>query len=569
MIAATRFWRFCHGVVETLVGRTLGAVFAVDEDLRIVAWNRNAEQGLGIPVSEALGRPCYEIMPAVDVGSGRPCEEGCPLIQRTTGSAWAHNRVLQAPWAGGKQTHLDCFFLKCILPTFERGNICFVGPTAAAAADSRSLVLETVEAIYPVISESVGSQEALAVFVSTLLRTTSADAGELFLLDPESHDLVLMEHQGLPTEAVREFRQSSIGDEFPDLIRRSRVPLLAAGTWPGGSPSGIPGWYLSAPLVAESRILGALCIASKQSEYDIASAVRILFPVAVQVSAYLRWAYLVGEKRQGPDRETLPRETSRLQINCLGPFEVFVDGEPIPMARFQRFKRALTLLKLLVAHRGRPLPRQALMEFLWPGSDPRRSSGNLRVVLHALRRSLEPELEAGRVSSFILSQGDLVHLDPSDRVWVDAEQFAKGVSQAAETAVDGDGERALTEYRRVASLYRGEYMGEERYSDWCSLERTHLKEVYLNMRRQMASILAESGDVAGAIDSCRAALGVDQGREEIHRQLVGLLWEAGRRDEALRQYEACRKILRDEIGVEPSQETEALRRTMIAQVPRR
>ena len=99
---------------------------------------------------------------------------------------------------------------------------------------------------------------------------------------------------------------------------------------------------------------------------------------------------------------------------------MFVDGRPVPLSRFRRFK-ALTLLKFLVANRGRPMPRESLMELLWPEGDPARTSGNLRVVLHALRRALEPDVNRAETSSFIMCAGDLVHLEPSSGIWVDAE----------------------------------------------------------------------------------------------------------------------------------------------------
>ena len=63
------------------------------------------------------------------------------------------------------------------------------------------------------------------------------------------------------------------------------------------------------------------------------------------------------------------------------------------------------------------------MEVLWPGSEPSRAGANLRVVVHALRRGLEPDLGKGMKSSFVVSDEGFVYLEPSARVWVDAEEF--------------------------------------------------------------------------------------------------------------------------------------------------
>lgn len=546
--------------MEKVVARLPGAAFAVDQSLRVLAWNRKAEEGLGLPAAKALGRLCYEVVPAVDVETGLPCQETCPLAHGSPRHGWAHNRVLRAPWAAGRRTRLDCFLLRCLFPGPEQGNICFIGTPTASTVDAHSRVLEAVEAIYPVVSGPGDAGKALGVFVRTVLRAASADAGELFLLEPSTQELVLVEHQGLPTETVREFCRSVIGEGFPGLMISQKVPLLAVATAMGEAPARPSGWYLSAPLVRDGRIMGALGIASRRDDFDVASAARILFPVAVHASAYLRWAYSAGEEGQKAVGTALPSVAGRLRFYCLGSFRAVLDGEELPRARFHRLK-ALALLRFLVARRGRPTSREALMELLWPEADPARASGNLRVVLHALRRGLEGHTGRGRV---ILSEGDLIYLDPSSRVWVDAEDFVQRARRATELAGQTQDDEALDECRRAAELYKGEYLEDEPYSDWCLFERERLKETYLNLLKLMASTLAKRGDLAGAIDACRAALSADPGREEMHRELVGLLWQAGRRDEALRQYETCRRILQDELASEPTPETQSLYQALLA-----
>ena len=256
---------------------------------------------------------------------------------------------------------------------------------------------------------------------------------------------------------------------------------------------------------------------------------------------------------------------SRLRIHCLGTFRIAVDGEAVPLERFRRLK-AITLLKYLAAHNGGPVTREALMEILWPGANPAQARGNLRVVLHALRRSLEPGLENGRASSFAISRGDLVYLDPSSQVWIDSEEFSRMARQAARLLSEGKTDEALSECRQAASLYQGEYLEDEPYSDWCLFERARLRELYIDLLKRMASILDARGDTAGAIDAFQTALGVDIGREEVHRQLMKALWQTGRRGEALRQFETCRKVLREEIGVEPTKETKGLYQAILADI---
>lgn len=552
------------GVIQAIVSRIPGAAFAVDARLQVVAWNRRAEEGLHLPASEAVGRACYEVVPAVDVETGRPCYECCPLVDASPQYGWAYNRVLRAPWAAGRRrTRLNCFLLKCLFPSSQQGTLCFVGPPTAAAIEAHSRVLEAIESIYPVVSGPADVKKALSVFVASVLRATGSDAGELHLVDHETGEMMLMEHQGLSAEAMREYLGSEVGGDLATLIAGSEVPLLAVVAPQGEGDPTAAGWYLCAPLVVEGRVLGALGVVSRRPDFDVAAAGRILFPVAVQLGVYLRWAYLVGEEPREGVSTRGQDGAARLRFYCMGRFRVFVDGEAVPMGTFRRLK-ALALLKFMVASRGRPVSREALMELLWPEADPAHAGGNLRVVLHDLRRALEPRRDRGSPSSFVAREGDLVYLDPSPRVWVDAEEFVRSAREAARFAGQGRDEEALTACQTAASLYGGEYMEDEPYSDWCLFERERLRENYLNVLKLMVSILERRHDMGGAVETCRTALTVDRGREDFHRELMRLLWRAGRRAEALRQYDTCRRILWDEIESEPSEETDLLYRAVLA-----
>ena len=548
--------------VEGIAGRAPGVVLSVDSDLRVLAWNRGIDGDLLFPAADILGRPCYELVSAVDTETGGPCHESCPVVRGENRPGWAHSRVLEVKGAEGRKIRMDCLLIKCLTPETGRSHLCFMDSPYDDKLETHTRILQVIEAVYPVASSGADVHEVLAVALKAVLKATSADGGEVFLVDRETGELAPSEHQGLPLETMEEFRRSVIGAQFPELFAEFRLPLLASGTWKASGQADVPGSYICAPLVAEGRVLGALGIVSQDEAFDAATATRILFPVAAQLGVYLGWALLTSERDGEPSEAAPTTATSRLQINCLGPFSVVLDGKPIPIGRFHRLK-ALTLLKFLVAHRGRPIPRETLMELLWPEADPARAGANLRVVLHTLRRTLEPDLKKGEASSFIISQRDQVFLDPSSRAWVDSEEFVKGSRSATTLVSQEEIDGSIEEYRRAASLYRGEYLEDEPYSDWCLFERERLKEVYINLCKLMASVLANHGQTTQAIDAYHTALGVDQGREEVHRELMILLWKDGRRDEAIRQFEVCRRILREELVVEPATETQTLYKAML------
>ncbi|MBI4307554.1 MAG: winged helix-turn-helix domain-containing protein [Chloroflexi bacterium] len=539
-----------------------GAVFAVDADLRVVAWNQGAEQGLQVPAREAIGRACYEVVPAVDVESGRPCYERCPLVQGTSRYGWAYNRVLRAAWAGGKRVRLDCFLFKCVFPDSLDGTLCFVGPQGAAEADAQSRALEALEDVYPAVARSGDPQDTLRSALGAVLRATGAETVQLYTLDSDAHALVLFAQMGANPDSLEGFARSALSREMLDLVGRSQVPVLISRARGVASPESTE-WAICVPLQAEERVLGALVATTNAPRFNVGVAARVLFPVAVQLSVYLRWAYSTHGQVWPPSSRgatSLP-EARRLEFYCFGSFRLMRNGMPVPTAGFHRLK-SLSLLKYLVAHRGRPISRDQLIEVLWPESDPARAGNNLRVVLHDLRRALEAIIGPQRSQAVLRNEGDMVFLDPSDSLWVDVEEFVSTLRRAGALATRGLLDEALAEMGRLGTIYCGDFLADEPYSDWCLAEREQLREVYLHQWERLGALLAEQGRSGDAEEAYRAALGLDPIREDIHRRLMGVLWRSGKKDEALRQFELCRTVLRREIGVAPSEETQALVRSM-------
>ncbi|MGH2561620.1 MAG: hypothetical protein ACRDJH_21340 [Thermomicrobiales bacterium] len=82
-----------------------------------------------------------------------------------------------------------------------------------------------------------------------------------------------------------------------------------------------------------------------------------------------------------------------------------------------------SLLLLLLAARGRRLPRDQVLDALWPESEPGAALNALYKALHGLRRTLEPELKSGRDSAFVEAGGDAIGLRPTVDLWVDVDLF--------------------------------------------------------------------------------------------------------------------------------------------------
>ena len=251
-----------------------------------------------------------------------------------------------------------------------------------------------------------------------------------------------------------------------------------------------------------------------------------------------------------------PRPHEHLDIRCFGSFELYRQGKLITPDMIQR-RKTLTLLKILLIRDGHAVPRDALVEFLWPEADPRAGANRLYVLVHALRRLIEPEQQDHRWTH-ICNDGDHYYFNAEAPYRLDIEEFRKHVALGRRSESEGNMAAGIDAYERSVSLYRGDLLEEEPYAEWCWGEREHFREEYLDVLRKLAAFYLEQGPAEKGIELYRLALRNDPLREEMHRGLMRGLWAAGRRNEAMNQYKLCRDILLRELDVAPLPETERL-----------
>lgn len=216
-------------------------------------------------------------------------------------------------------------------------------------------------------------------------------------------------------------------------------------------------------------------------------------------------------------------------------------------------------LKYLAVHRRRVVPREVLMELLWPEAGLEAGTRNLKVLIHTLRRALAAELPAGGPEMVTYREGGYL-FDPHGVVWFDVDEFLHRLGAARAHQRAGALAQAAAEYRAAEEAYSGDYLESDPYEDWAAAERERLRELYLLAVAELTGLLAEGGEYQSAIHYCRRALARDPYRESVHRSLIRYLWWTGQGAEALRQFQQCRALLRREMGIEPLPETVALAR---------
>lgn len=228
-----------------------------------------------------------------------------------------------------------------------------------------------------------------------------------------------------------------------------------------------------------------------------------------------------------------------LRLSLLGPFEArWSDGEPAELAS----RKASALLAYLAVERGRPHPREQLATLLWSDTGEERARHNLRQGLSRIRRSCGP---------VIVSHGDALQFDPATCT-TDVEDFER-----LSASDDPD------ELRECLRIYRGDLLDglltrEAAYEEWLLVARRRYRNLACGAADRWTSSLEAQGRIPEAIEALNLRLAMDPACEPAHLLLMRLLVRAGRRSDALRQYQACEEALARELGAEPGAEAKDL-----------
>lgn len=234
-----------------------------------------------------------------------------------------------------------------------------------------------------------------------------------------------------------------------------------------------------------------------------------------------------------------PERVGRVAIQTLGAFRVHRGRQVVAVAEWQS-RRARDLLKILVARRGRPTPREMLMEMLWPEEDPSKLPHRLSVALATVRAVLDPA-KRHAPEHFAAGDRDAVHLDLSS-IEVDVERFLACAQAALQ---DG----SMHRLQEAEALYTGDFLEENAYAEWAVPLREEARAAYTSVARALARAAEASGRLDAAVRYRLRMLERDPYDEESHLELVATLVAAGRHGEARRRYGAYVNAM-EQIGVE-------------------
>jgi predicted ATPase/DNA-binding SARP family transcriptional activator len=246
-----------------------------------------------------------------------------------------------------------------------------------------------------------------------------------------------------------------------------------------------------------------------------------------------------------------------LTLSFLGSPLIERDGAAVEM----RLRKAMALLAYL-AVTGQRHSRDTLAELLYPEKDRTDSRSDLRRSLSILRGAIGSEcLDSDRACVwFVFREGTRI----------DVVDFRGLITESRKLESTGDLPGSAVKLEKAATLYRGEFLSglflkdSPAFEEWQLSESESLRHEQGLALQQLVEIEEGMGRIPQALENARRLLSLDVLEESSHRALMRLEALGGRRSAALRRYATCRRVLQRELGQEPEEETEKLRKAIAA-----
>jgi DNA-binding SARP family transcriptional activator len=239
-----------------------------------------------------------------------------------------------------------------------------------------------------------------------------------------------------------------------------------------------------------------------------------------------------------------------LEFRILGPLEVADGGELLHLSGQKQ--RALLALLLLEANRAVSTDR--IMDALWGEQPPKTAVTSLQNFVSQLRKLLGPDLLVTKAPGYQL------RIAPEQ---LDLERFVRLVGEArAEPA-----EERAAKLRRALGLWRGPPLADLGFEAFAQSEIGRLDELRLAAQEDRVEAELETGRHADLVGELESLAEQHPQRERLRSQLMLALYRSGRQAEALQIYHETRRILIDELGIEPSATLQQLHGAILRQDP--
>jgi DNA-binding SARP family transcriptional activator len=341
----------------------------------------------------------------------------------------------------------------------------------------------------------------------------------------------------------------AIARELGDAVGLAEATLLLAAAQQAlGQPEADATWLKASRLI-QLRDLGFVL----ENERDLAFPLLAAHSRSTNPQARSAAEQLLSRLAQVPPRP--------LRVVGLGRFEVWQGRRLLGERDWQR-RRTGELFRLLLLAPGHALPREAVLEALWPNQPAMAARNQLHQATSTLRHLLEPDLPERFPSRYLDFGGERLALNLPLGSSVDFEQWEQALREALAIPTAPDANARLEALQQAVTSESGELFPADRYADWAAPAREGLAALRLNALVALAGLCLAAGRPEQGLEACRHVLAVDPWREEAVLTGMQACLSLNDRPGALRLYQALEATLRADLDLAPRADLQQLAATL-------
>ena len=253
--------------------------------------------------------------------------------------------------------------------------------------------------------------------------------------------------------------------------------------------------------------------------------------------------------QKDPEEDTVNCD---LQVTFFGEHKIYINGELLPPIKG---KKNNSILAYLLYNYQKPIHKEVLMDKFWPNTPAASAKNSVNVAIYMIRKHIYSHFED---FDLIQLEKENYYINSELDIRSDVEQFLKFWEKGRSIEMTEGAEIAYGAYNKALSYYKGEFLADFRYDEWCESERDNLKESYLVILNSLNTIFFDRAEYDACIKICKKMLEKDPYLEDVHRRLMECYHQMGLRDLAKNQYVKYEKTLQEEFEIRPSRTTQDL-----------
>jgi DNA-binding SARP family transcriptional activator/tetratricopeptide (TPR) repeat protein len=254
-------------------------------------------------------------------------------------------------------------------------------------------------------------------------------------------------------------------------------------------------------------------------------------------------------------------EAVALRVGVLGPVMAWYGDQELPVGQ----PRQQAVLGILAMRANRVISRGELVDAVWGQDPPASAEGGIYTYVAGLRRVIEPNRSLRGPGRVLVSSGAgyVLHLVPGQP---DAVAFEQDLGRARQLRKTGDAAGAVSALNSALSLWRGiAFAGVP--GPFAETERVRLGELRSTAAEERADVLLALGRHEEVVPDLTAMVADHPLRERMRGLLMVALYRCGRHAEALRVFAEGRRVLAEELGIDPGGDLSRIHQQVLTMDP--